>query len=91
MEYWKQLYLYSIPIKEEFGVYPVKLHINAFRKQDWFTINFDEKEIDIVKKWVLDTVELINKEEKWLPKSDNFFCNFLCNFRNICEYKPQEF
>ena len=91
-EYYSQMYLYSIPVKEEYGVYPKQLHINAFRKQDWFTIDFDEKEIDKIKKWVLDTVKLIRKEEDWKPKSDPFFCNFLCNFRNgICEYKPQVF
>lgn len=90
-EYWAQMYLYSIPIKEEYGVYPKKLHINAFRKQQWFTIDFDEREIDKVKQWVVDTVKLIKKEENWLPKSDSFFCNFICNFRNICEFKPQEY
>lgn len=90
-EYWNQLYLYSIPIKDEYGVYPKQLHINAFRKQDWFTIDFDENEIDKIKTWVIDTVKMINEEEDWKPKSDAFFCNFLCNFRNICEYKPQEY
>lgn len=90
-EYWRQLALYSIPIKEEIGEYPKKLHINAFRKQNWLTIDFDEGIVDDVKKWMLDTVELIKKEKDWKPKSDSFFCNFLCNFRNICEYRPLEY
>lgn len=88
-EYWKQMYLYAIPIKEEYGVYPVKLHINAFRKNQWFTVKFNKKNVDTVKKWVIDTVELIKKEEQFLPLSDGYFCNFLCNFRGICEYVPQ--
>lgn len=86
-EYWKQMSLYSIGMKEEYGVYPKQLHINAFRKQQWFTKDFDTKAVEGVKTWVKDTVEQISKEDKWLPKSDGFFCNFLCNFRNICGYK----
>lgn len=86
-EYWRQMYLYSIPIKEEYGEYPIQLHINAFRKQQWFTIDFDDKEIDNVKQWVIDTVELIRNEEEWNPTVNEFFCSFLCNHRNTCKYR----
>jgi CRISPR/Cas system-associated exonuclease Cas4 (RecB family) len=89
-EYWKQLYLYSIPIFEEYGVYPKQLHINAFRKQQWFTIDFDEKQVEEVKKWVVDTVDKIKKETKFAPLSSGYFCNFLCGYRDFCEYKPRE-
>lgn len=90
-EYWKQMTLYSIPVFEKYGVYPKQLHINAFRKQQWFTVDFDIKVVDEVKKWVVDTVSEIIREEKFAPLSDGYFCNFLCNFRNgQCEYKPQE-
>lgn len=86
-EYWNQMYLYSIPIKDEYGEYPVKLHINAFRKQQWFTVDFNEKNVDVIKKWVVDTVELIKNEENWLPTIEEFFCSFLCNHRNTCKYR----
>lgn len=86
-EYWKQMYLYSIHVKEEYGTYPVKLCINAFRKGYWLSIDFDEKEVEKVKKWVLDTVDLISKEEEFKPTINEFFCKFLCNFRNTCEYR----
>lgn len=89
-EYWMQMTLYAIWVYQKYGAYPVKLHINAFRKQQWFTIDFNEAEIDSIKKWVIDTVDAIKKEEKFPPKSDQFFCRFLCNFRNgLCEYIPQ--
>jgi RecB family exonuclease len=87
MEYWKQMTLYSIGVFEEYGVYPVKLHINAFRKHQWFTVDFNISQVDEIKKWVIDTVDKIMKETKFAPLSDKYFCNFLCNFRNICEYK----
>jgi RecB family exonuclease len=89
-EYFKQMYFYSIPIFNEYGKYPIKLHINAFRKQQWFTEDFNINKVDEVKSWALETINKINKEIKYLPKSDRFFCSFLCNYRNgLCEYIPQ--
>jgi len=90
-EYWKQMYLYSIGIYEEYKIYPKQIHINAFKEGKIYTIDFDEKEVEKVKQWVLDTIDLIKKETKFLPKSDSFFCNFICNFRNTCEFKPTSY
>lgn len=91
-EYWKQLYLYSIGIYEEYGVYPVKLHINVFKENKIYTIDFDIKEVEKVKQWVIDTIELLKKEEEFLPRSDSFFCNFVCAYRNgICDYIPKQY
>jgi RecB family exonuclease len=86
-EYWKQMTLYAIGVYNEYGKYPVKLHINAFRKQQWFTVDFNINQAEEVKKWVIDTVDKITKEVKYAPLSDKYFCNFLCNYRNCCEYK----
>ena len=90
-EYWKQMYLYSIGIYEEYKIYPKQIHINAFKEGKVYTIDFDEKEVEKVKQWVLDTIDLIKKETKFLPKSDSFFCNFICNFRNTCDFKPTNY
>ena len=90
-EYWKQMYLYSIAIYQEYGVYPVKLHINAFKEGKIYTIDFDIEEIEKVKKWVVDTIEILKKEREFLPKSNSFFCKFVCSYRNSCEYVPQQY
>lgn len=90
-EYIKQMTLYAIGIYEEYGVYPKELHINAFRENKYYVVPFNINEVENVKQWVLDTVNLIMKEEKWLPKSDNYFCNWLCNFRGSCEYRPTQY
>lgn len=90
-EYWRQLYLYSIAIYDEYGIYPKQLHINAFKEGKIYTIDFDVKEVDKVKKWVLDTIELLKKEEKFLPKSESFFCSFICSYRQMCEYVPRQY
>lgn len=88
-EYWKQMTLYSIGIFDEYGVYPKVLNINAFRKQQWFSKELEETSVEEAKKWVIDTVDKLMNEEDWLPKSDFYFCNWLCNFRNFCPYRPQ--
>ena len=91
-EYWKQMYLYSLGIYDEYKVYPKQIHINAFKEGKIYTIDFNESEVEKVKEWVLDTIEKIKVEEEFSPKSDFFFCNFICNFRDgICEYKPTQY
>jgi RecB family exonuclease len=87
-EYWKQMYLYSIPVFLEYGVYPKQLHINAFREDAWYTIDFDENEIQNTKNWVIDTVNAIKAENLWFPKESDYFCSYICNHRNgNCIYK----
>lgn len=91
-EYWKQMYLYSMGIYDEYKVYPKQIHINAFKENTIYTMDFDINEINKVKQWVLDTIKILKQEEKFLPKSDYFFCNFICNFKNgICPYKPTKY
>jgi hypothetical protein len=89
-KYLKQLYLYSIPLIEEYQKYPKYLKFNMFRFQEWVTKEFDIKKLEETKKWAIYTIENIFSEEKWLPKSSEYFCKFICSFRNgVCEYKPQ--
>ena len=88
--YFNQMYFYSIPILEKYKKYPVALHINGFRKQQWFTEEFDKNKVDEVKKWAINTIHQIENTKDFKPKSDFFFCNFLCGHRNgTCEYIPQ--
>lgn len=85
--YLRQLYLYSIPVFEEYGEYPEELNFNAFRSGIWIREPFEISKLEEAKQWVLDTVNLIKAEIKWLPKSDEFFCRHLCSMRSKCEYK----
>ena len=84
-EYARQLYLYSIPIIEEYNKYPTKLIFNMFRKQNIVEIPFDIKALEEAKEWALNTIKLISKEEKFEANINEFFCNQLCNHREICE------
>jgi len=88
-EYLRQLYLYSIPVYDEYKVYPKYLNFNVFRCGEWIKEPFQIEKLEEAKQWVIDTINKINNESAWLPLSDEYFCNHLCSMRKICEYKPR--
>lgn len=86
-EFKKQLYLYAIPVIEEFGKVD-KLSWNMIRDQRDITIPFDENEFEEAKKWAIDSIESLKEEELWLPDtSKSYFCNCICGMRGICIYR----
>ena len=85
-EFKKQQYLYCKPIIEEYGKVDF-LQWNLFKEQNFIKIPFSEREYEESLKWVTDTIEQIKNEVMWLPCSNYFRCNNICNFRNDCEYK----
>lgn len=85
-DFLKQLYLYSIPMKEEFGRFPDKLEFNCFRDNSWISEDFDIKKYDETQKWALDTIEEIINETTWSPNCDYFYCKNLCGLHEECEY-----
>lgn len=84
-EYARQLYLYSVPLIEEYKKNPSKLVFNMFRKQVMEEIKFDIKDLEEAKKWAIDTIKAVSVEEKFPATINDFFCNQLCNMRNVCE------
>jgi hypothetical protein len=88
-KYLKQLYLYSIPLIEEYGCDPTYLKFNMIRFQDWITEEFSLEKLEETKQWANQTIEDILNEDEWLPKSDLYFCQNICSFRDgICQYIP---
>ncbi len=87
--YKRQLYLYSAAVINEYGVKPKYLRWNLFKDRKYKTIDFNDKEFDEAKQWVLDTIHTIEKDAQWLPNPDFYFCHNLCDMRNCaCKYKP---
>lgn len=84
--YLKQLYLYSIPIEEEFGEVPSFLCFNCFRTQTEIVEPFDKVSYEKTKTWALDTIEAISKEENFNPNIEVFRCQNLCDMCDECEY-----
>lgn len=99
-EYARQLYLYSLFVKEKYGKYPAELVFNMFRADEIVRIKFDEKELKESVDWFTSTVAKIYSDTQFLDKvklkfaqkdlkltsfkKDDFFCNYLCGVRKYC-------
>lgn len=87
LEFKRQLYLYSIPIIEEYGNVDY-LEWNMFKDRKHIKIEWNEDEFNEAKRWAYDTIKLIEEEKTWFPNPDYYYCNYLCGQRkNACEYK----
>lgn len=86
-EYAKQLYLYSIYVKEKYGKYPDKLEFGLFRSNEIQSIDFNKNDFDNANKWMIETVKEIEQCDRFEEYTDFYYCNNLCEFRNLCELK----
>lgn len=87
-EFKRQLYLYAIPVIEEYG-HVDYLEWNMFRAGVRHKIPFVQEEFEEAKQWAQDTLKLIYDEEEWLPvdATNNYYCNTLCSSRDTCKYR----
>lgn len=86
-EYARQLYLYSLYIKEKYGKYPDLLRFSMFRKNTIVDIPFSESSLAEALEWACNTVKEIRSCWDYTPNCEDFFCNNLCNHRDTCEFK----
>ena len=83
-EYLRQLYIYSIPVLEEYGEYPKKLVFNFFREGGFWETDFELESLHEAENWVLQTIDLIRSDDSFAPKKSDFFCDFICGVRQHC-------
>ena len=84
-EYLKQLYLYSIAIKEEFGVYPKYLCFNCYRTQTFIVEPFKVEALEETKRWAIEKISEIFSEEDFEPNQDFFRCYWICGMGDHCD------
>ena len=84
--YKKQLYIYSIYVRDKYGVYPTYLEWNYTRTSDVLRLPFEEDELENTKTWVIDSLEQILKEKKFEPIRNYMNCKMLCDVEDECEY-----
>ena len=88
LEFKRQLYLYSMPIIQEYG-HVDYLEWNMFKDRKHIRVEWNKDEYDEAVQWAYDTVKLIEQENTWFPNPDYYYCHYLCGQReNACEYKP---
>lgn len=86
-EYARQLYLYSLHIREKYGKYPDLLRFMMFRKNTTVDIPFDLENLREAVNWAKDTVKQIRDCRDYSPTCDEFYSQNLCNHREYCENK----
>lgn len=90
-KYKKQLYLYAHWVHEKYGEFPELLMWNHFKDGgQWAVIRFDQNEYEESIKWFCDQIDVIEADDEFEAKKDYFYCNNLCAYRNVCEYKDLE-
>lgn len=90
-EYYRQLYLYSIPVAAEFGKYPDKLCFNCFRTGAIIKSDFDSQKLEQAKTWALQEIDRISAADSFPPSVDYFKCHYLCDMCQHCEYYEMNF
>ena len=86
-EYARQLYLYSMYVKQKYGRYPSELRFVLFRKQANIDIPFDESRLIETLEWARDTVREIRECWDYAPNQSEFYCSNLCDHREYCDCK----
>lgn len=84
--YLRQLYLYAIPIQEQYGVFPTSLQFNCYRTQALIKEPFDMEVFEATKKWAIAKANEIECNSDWSPTMDYFGCKYLCDTKHECEY-----
>ncbi len=82
----KQLYIYAIPVEEKYGKLPDKLCFNCFRKGGFIEEPFVQETFEETKQWVKDKVDEIAKTTSFYPETDYFFCRYLCDRHDYCDF-----
>lgn len=84
-EYLRQLYLYTIPVWNEYGAVD-ELIFNCYRSGEIIREKFDSEMAFEAEIWACDVIKQIKQEEDWTPNMDFFYCKNLCEVHDSCEY-----
>lgn len=87
--YYRQPYLYSIPIKDEYGKYPATLDFNCYRHGRFISEEFKEERLEEVKEWAVDRIEEIKKEREFESSPDFFRCTYICDTAESCPFRAK--
>lgn len=82
--YLRQLYLYSLYIKETYGVYPTMLIFNMFRAKKVVKQRFRIDGLKESVEWFKRVIDSIYADMEFAEKPDKFYCDNLCDVRELC-------
>lgn len=85
-EMLRQLYIYAAAIKYKYGKYPKLLCFNCFKVGTFIEEPFREEKFDDAIRWLKEQIEEIKGEEDFPPNPEYFFCKYLCDVSQDCDY-----
>ena len=95
--YRKQLYLYAIWLKEEYGDWPTKLRFNMVKDDTYIEEDFDIDMVEETKKWFVDTIHKIEEcdlfeawstciaDKDYEQGKELYFCKHICGVNPVCD------
>lgn len=85
-EMLRQLYIYAIAVKKEYGKFPSKLCFNCFKNKVFIEEPFDLQKCDETKQWIKNSIEEIKSSESgdFYPNVDFFSCYYICGLSDEC-------
>lgn len=84
--YLRQLYLYSIAVRDIYGNYPDYLAFNCYRTGQIIMEPFLMDGLLSAKAWAVSTIASIHDAERFAPNVDYFKCRYLCDVHDDCEF-----
>ncbi len=89
-KYLRQLDLYALRVKEQYGEWPSELWFNKFREgildREPFHLSTVKEDAD----WFLRSIDNIYAAKKFPAKPDRFFCDYLCSVRKYCKHSGNQ-
>lgn len=95
IHYGRQTALYAKWVHDEYGKWPKELVYNLFRSRSLLRIKFTQAVYEEAVEWATKQVKEIeaaiaDENFQWsYDNSSDFFCNYLCNFKDICAFKGE--
>lgn len=86
-EHARQLYLYSLWVKEKYGRFPDMLQFYHFRDHKTSDIPFNQNDFEKALDWARQTVDEIRNAWVYDAKPDYYWCHYICGARDNCEEK----
>lgn len=82
--YRHQLYIYALFVKQKYGVFPEKIVFNMFKEGYLIEECFDERCLKETEDWVADVIRMIEADEGYEARPNEYFCRFLCGVSGFC-------
>jgi hypothetical protein len=97
VEYIIQMYLYCLGLRVKHKIQIDEIRLWFIRQDRELIFNFEQTKSDESIDWFQSEINKIKNERLWKPitalleekelKKATYFCNQICNFRSICQYK----